>query len=326
MQDKFFIESKEIRELLRVRILEKTKTIPNSKLRDIISQRHSTSSLLKGVLSYFVHEGVGGNFSEDKKLELASGIEIFCSAGALLDNVIDEHEERNGKTTFLKEYGKNMQLAASQYVLHQGLKILSPFMSRFNEKYSDKYKIEEAIIGMIGMDIESSETLEERIEIVEKSNGTFNSVPLVIAAATGTEDKNKINNVEKYGYNLGAGLAIYEEVRDLLGEHGRKKATEVESGRMIIPFYYAVQKKDFNPKNYLNKELSEKEYGEMMQKLVQNGSLKRSEDLSKTYLNLSQTALRDAVNSEIYQKLNNLTESILNELDELVRTTENRYS
>jgi geranylgeranyl pyrophosphate synthase len=320
----FFAESKDVREKIRIRISEKTKTIPNPKLRDIILQRHSTSSLLKGVLGYFIHEGVGGNLSEDRKLELASGIEIFCSAGAILDNVMDGHEERNGKTTYLKEYGEQMQLAASQYVIHQGLKILLPFMGRFSGRYSNKYKLEEAIIGMIGMDIESSKTLEEQVKTIERTNGNFNSVPLVIAATTGTEDENKINSVEKYGFNLGAGLAAYEEIRDLLGKHGRRRATEVEAGRFILPFYYASQKTDFNPKKYIKKKLRKQEYEEMIGKLVQSGALMMSADLVKAYLNSSQAALREAVDGKCYQRLNNLAKSILSSLNELVSSAEDK--
>jgi|GEM_PF-3731637 len=322
---KFFTESEDIREKLRARILEKTEAIPNLKLKTIILQRHLTSILLKGVLGYLIHEGVGGNLSEDRKLELASGIEIFCSSAAILDNVMDGHKERNGETTYLKEYGEQMQLAASQYVLYHGLKILLPFMGCFNEKYSDRFRFEESIIGMVKMDIESSGTLEGQIETLERTNGNFNSAPLVIAATTGTENEDKINNIEKYGFNLGTGLAVYEEIRDLLGEHGRRRATEVEAGRLVLPLLYASQRIDFDPKRYIRRKLRKQEYSEMMEKLVQTGALTKSADLAKMYLNNSRTDLKKAVDEKCYQKLNNLTESILNSLNELVSGAEVGY-
>lgn len=157
----FFEESEKIREEIRKKITEKAKSIEHSKLRDIVIQRNSTSSFLKGILAYHIHEGVGGDYSLDQKLELATGIEILCSAGALFDNAIDGHEERNGRTTYLREYGVWMHLAASQYVLHHGLKILLPFLGNFGSHYSQRYRIDEAIFGMVGMDIERSNSLEE---------------------------------------------------------------------------------------------------------------------------------------------------------------------
>lgn len=323
--NKFFAGSEGIREKLRTRIFSETETIPNPKIKTIILQRHSTSSLLKGALGYFIHEGVGGSFSEDRKLELASGIEVFCSSAAILDNVMDKHEERNGKTTYLKEYGEQTQLAASQYALYQGLKILLPFLGHFNERYSDRFKFEESIIGMIEMDIEPSGTLEGQIKTLEKTNGNFNSAPLVIAATTGTEDEDKIDNIEKYGFNLGTGLAIYEEIRDLLGEHGRRRATEVESGRSILPLLYASQRTNFDLKRYVGKRMREKEYEEMMKGLVGAGAIAASASLAKEYLDNSQINLRKAVDEECYQKLNDLKESVLTSLDELVSSTENKY-
>ena len=314
MSNEFFYESKKIRESLRERIIERTVGVSNLRFKDIIMQRHSTSSLLKGVISYIIHEGVGGNLPEDRKLELASGIEIICSAGALLDNVIDEHEERNGRTTYLREYGKSMQLAASQYVLHQGLRILLPFMINFIQNYVDSYLIDQAVIGMIGMDIDTPETLGEQIQAIEMSNGIFHSVPFIIAATTGTEVKDKIENIGLYGHNLGCGLAVYEEIRDILGEHGRRRATEVEDGRFITPLHYASQMTDIYYKKYLGKKLTEQQYIELMQRLVQSGAITMSVNLAKSYLCHSQDALSKAVDTDSYNRLNALTESILNSL------------
>ena len=53
---------------------------------------------------------------------------------------------------------------------------------------------------------------------------------------------------------------IHDEVRDLLGEHGRRRATEVESGRMILPLHYV---RDLDPsfrvQDYVGKILDAEE-------------------------------------------------------------------
>jgi hypothetical protein len=50
-----------------------------------------------------------------------------------------------------------------------------------------------------------------------------------------------------------------------------------------------------------------------------------SADLAMAYLNSSQAALREAVDKKRYQKLNDLTESILSSLNELVSSAGDKY-
>ncbi len=289
-------------------------------------QRDLTSSFLKGILAYNIHEGVGGDYSSNQKLDLATGIEMFCSAGALFDNAIDGHEERNGRTTYLREYGTWMQLAASQYVLHYGLKILMPFLEDFGKYYSHRYRIDEAVLGMVGMDIERSNSLEEQIETIEKSNGIFNEVPLIMAATTGTKNKAKIDDIGEYGFNLGAGFAIYEEIKDLLGEHGRRRATEVEGNRFIIPLHLAKSlDQNFKPDLYLGKKLDDKEYDSLIKTVVSSGALERSVGFVEEYFIKANSSLLNAVNCNCYQQLAPLTYSARQSLRSSKQKTERKY-
>ncbi len=318
MNEKFYIQSKNIREKIRKKIYLSLSKTPNKKLRDIILQRNTTSSFLKGIMAYYVYEGLEGNFSEEKKIDLASGIEIFCSVGAIFDNAMDNHEQRNEKTTYLKEYGREMQFAASQYVLHYGLKFLLPFLEGFSKDFPNFYRGDEAVIGMIKTDLERSKNLYDQIKTIELSNGIFNETPLVIAAANATKDKNKIELVRQYGFNLGTGLGIYEELRDLLGEHGRKRATEIEKGRAIIPLHYASKlDREFNFNSYLNNSLSEKDYVFLIKKLNFCGAIGNTVSLAKDYLDKAHNSLEKAVNQTCVDKLRPLSDSIKDSLKKL---------
>ena len=195
MTNNFFSASEQIRKDIYERIKQVTSQVRHHKLKDIINQRNRTSSFLKGTISYFIHEGVGGKFPKKDKIEFATGIEILCSSGAIFDNAIDGHKERNGETTFLEEYGIWMQIAASQYVLHHGLKMLFPFLNTYTQRFSHMYSIDDAVVGMVGMDIERSKNLQGQLRTIEQSNGRFAEVPLVMAATTGTDDEYVIEKV-----------------------------------------------------------------------------------------------------------------------------------
>jgi len=325
MTNDFFEESVQIREAIRNRFREVISQVLHPKLRDIINQRNKTSSFLKGTIGYFIHGGVGGKLPEEDKIELATGIEVLCSSGAIFDNAIDCHEERNGETTFLKEYGLWMQVAASQYVLHHGLKMLFPFMRTYAQKFSHMYSIDEAVIGMVGMDIERSKSLQEQIKTTERSNGRLAEVPLVIAATTGTDDENIINNISEYGFNLGTALGIYEEVRDMLGEHGRRRATEIERGRFAIPLHIAKESGDFNAEDYVGKVFKDDEYVEMMRRIVRSNAMRKTQNTAEGYFIRAEIALRSAVDRNSFDRLNGLPRSVSSEFERIISEAETKY-
>jgi len=325
MTNDFFGASVQIRKDIHRRIRQVTDQVPHQKLKDIIHQRNKNSSFLKGTMSYFIHEGVGGKLSRKDKIELATGIEVLCSSGAIFDNAIDGHEERNGETTFLKEYGIWMQVAASQYVLHHGLKMLFPFMNIYTRKFSHMYSIDEAVVGMVGMDIERSKNLQEQLKITERSNGRFAEVPLVIAATTGTDDKAIIEKISGYGFNLGTALGIYEEVRDILGKHGRRRATEIEGGRFAIPLHIANERGYFNLENYVGRVISDAEYAEMIKKIISSGAMRETQNLAIEYFDQAETALYIAVNRNCFDKLNSLRTSVSSEFEKIISEAEEKY-
>lgn len=320
----FFTETALIREKIRKRIGEVTDEIPHQKLRSIIHQRNKSSSFIKGVMGYLIHEGVGGKFTNPGKVELAAGLEVLCSSGAIFDNAIDGHEERNGETTFLREYGVWMQIAASQYVLHRGLRMLLPLMDTFNKKFSHMYSIDEAVVGMVGMDIEPSSSLYEQLRTIERSNGRFSEVPLVIAATTGTEDERIVENISLYGFNLGTALGVYEEVRDMLGEHGRRRATEIERGRLTVPLHI-VNELGHDTGHYVGGTLSEDDYTEMMGNVITSNALRKTQEMVKYYFEKAGTALQQAVSETCFNQLGAISYSVQSELDKMIAGAENKY-
>ncbi|MBS3072514.1 hypothetical protein J4477_01610 [Candidatus Pacearchaeota archaeon] len=310
--ESFYISSREVIEAIRKKTISLLSEIQDSQIKEILIQRARYSSFVKGVLSYHIHDGLGGNFNVSEKIDFSSKLEIFCSSGAVLDNVTDGHEERNGRTTYLKEYGPTVQLFASQYALNYGLKSLFPFLSTFCRKFPDAYKLDQTIIGMLKMDTGKSTCLEDHIEMISSVNGLFNEVILAMAASTATEEEDKVKSAGNYGFNLGVGLGVYEELRDLLGEHGRRRATEVEKGRVITPMHLA---KDFNYLPYIGRPLSEEEYKTLVHELEKRNALEMTRKLVKKYFEMAIKNLESVVDTTCIKKVIPLQQSIENSMD-----------
>lgn len=311
----FYNSSRKIIEDIRNKSIELLSEVKEKRVKDILIQRTKTSSFIKGVLAYHLHGGLSGNFDDTRKIELSSYLEIFSSYGTILDNVIDRHNERNGRTTYLLEYGPTIQLFASQYALNYGLRKLFPMLGTFSRKYSEKFKFDQILMGMIKMDIGKSINLEDHLKTIGSVNGFFNETILVMASSIATKDEKKINSVGDYGFNLGIGLGIFEELRDLLGEHGRRKATEIEEGRLITPIHIA---KGFDYSPYVGKKLSEEEYKKLLYELQNRGALEVTRDLVKEFFAKSLDNLESTVTTECVREIKPLHVSIEDSMDRML--------
>lgn len=311
----FYRQSEEVTEKIRKRIVDLISNIEEIRIRNVLMQRTKSASFIKGVLAYHIHQGLGGTFNDVKRIDFSSKLEIFCSAGAILDNVIDRHEERNGETTYFREYGLNIQLAASQYALHHGLRLLFPFLETFSKKYSEKYKVDQAVLGMVKTDIDVSSSLEEHLQTIGLSNGLFNEIPLVMAASLVTEDDSKIDSIGKYGLNLGIALGIYEELRDFLGKHGRRRATEIEGGRIITPLHLV---REFDFSYYLGRQLSEEDYTTLFHELKNRGALNETKNLVLLYFQKAAKHLESAVNKDCMRRIRPLQDSVEDSMNRML--------
>lgn len=168
---------------------------------------------------------------------------------------------------------------------------------------------------MVRTDIDRSTSLEEHLQTIELSNGLFNEVPLVMAASIVTEEDYKIDAVGNYGLNLGIALGIYEELRDLLGKHGRRRATEIEEGRIITPFYLAKEF-DFSP--YLGRQLSEENHRTLLTKLRTKGALDETKNLVLLHFAKSLEYLKLAVDEECITKVRPLQNSVENSMNKML--------
>ena len=57
----FYTSSEKIRERIRERSIELLSKIKESRVRDILMQRAKFSSFVKGILAYYIHDGLDGH-------------------------------------------------------------------------------------------------------------------------------------------------------------------------------------------------------------------------------------------------------------------------
>ncbi len=321
MDRNFFKDTERLKDEIRANVINHFGKVENKRVRDIVLQRQQKSSYIKGITSYYLHKGLEGELPHEKIIDLAGAVEIYSTSMVLIDNLVDKHNQRDGETTYLEEYGPEMMGLASVYATNVGLLKLSPYLNNFFgiTKVDGFDAIGKAITSAVSMDIEHSTNLSKILENIVRVNGITLGFPLGLIASTATADKLTIFEMMRYGTDTGTAFGLYEEIRDFIDEHGKGKASEMKAGR--TPYFIAeldsIDNK-FNAVDYIGRNITDAEHEKLLELLRGKGALKRTQRLIKNHLGYGRDILQRNLNLEEFEILDSLRTTIENSLDKMV--------
>lgn len=319
----FYEKTREIREEIKERVRGEFMKIKENRMRNILLQRQETSSFIKGVSSYYICNGLNGSLSHEENLQLASNLEIYSTGLVILDNIIDHHTIRNNKTTFIDEYGIEINTLSSHYAIHIGLLYLMPYIQKFSEIIGDDVVISvgKAIEGMISMDIDKPNTSQLILDSIAKVNGLTLAIPLSLSAVSAITEPSIIYDIIQYGYDTGMSFGLYEELRDIFGEHGRRRFSELRSGRAPFCLVRCMERDrtlDFS--EYIGKDMSEKEEEKLIEILKNSGSIDYTAVLVKRHLEYGSSILKKHLNKYEFDIMDSLRITTENELERMLKS------
>lgn len=321
MGNDFFRDTQSLKEEIKLKVFNLFGRVDNPNLRDIILQRQRKSSYIKGITSYYLYKGLNGKLSHEEVINLVAAIEIYSTSMVLIDNLVDKHNQRDGETTYLKEYGPEMMGLSSLYTANIGLIKLSPYLNHFFEvvDVDGANAIGEAITSAIQMDIDCPRQPSQILENIVKVNGITLGFPLGLVASIATDNKFTIFEIMRYGADIGTAFGLYEEIRDFVGEHGKGLASEMKSGR--TPYFMAdLESRDqsFKASDYVGKSISDDTHAKLLELLRGKGALKRTQRLIRNHFEYGREILKRNLCSDEFNVLDSLRITIENSLDRMV--------
>lgn len=321
MTRNFFRDTEQLKEEIKLDVLDQFRRVEVDKVRDIVLQRQRKSSYIKGVTSYYLHKGLNGSLSHKALVGLAAAVEIYSTSMVLIDNLVDKHTQRDGETTYLGEYGPEMMGLASVYAANVGLLRLAPHLDNFFRiaEVDGLDAVGKAITSAVFMDVERPTQPQPILENIIRVNGITLGFPLGLVASTATDDKLTIFEIMRYGIDTGTAFGLYEELRDFMGEHGRGKASEMRGGR--TPYFIAdlaLIEDSFKPSDYVGKEISDSEHKKLLELLRAKGTLKRTQRLIKNHLGYGSEILRRNLNEGEFEVLDSLRIAIEDSVDKMI--------
>ncbi len=308
-------KNKKIKSEIIYEIRKQLKHIENPLILKI-SKHILKRELIKGILSYNTYFACGG-VNDDIARQIGASMELIGYNFSLCDDIFDKHNVRNNERTLRMKYGDGNTLLAANTLIFLGLKCLSG-----TKKISKHiWEFQRVYEGMQEMDSNKNRKVDDCLKMNENVNGLFLAVPLRIAATIA-------NNFEKeaysYGFNAGTICGMVDEVRDLLGLHGRRRATELEDGRIVTPIAMLIELVP-NVRDYVGRKLSNNEHKKLVQKLKTTDSFNFCRNFVVKYRNKSLLQLATLPSSRHKLMLEEFPNMMLEEFDATVITGIEKY-
>ena len=146
-------------------------------------------------------------------IKIATAIELVHNASLIHDDIIDNSELRRGIKTFNKQYNNQIAVLVGDLLYTEALSIL---VNNFNPKImAITIKcITQMTLGEVFNLGKSTLSLQDYMRIIKDKTASFMSICCKIGAMLVCDDNEKINNLERFGFNFGIAYQLIDDFKD----------------------------------------------------------------------------------------------------------------
>jgi len=215
---------------------------------------------IRPVMLLLAHRAVNGNGSLNGALPIAVAIELIHTATLIHDDIIDKSSMRRRAQTVNARWGNDAALIAGDLLFSKAFGMvgthkdprLSAIMSRACMKLAEGEILDMLHTG----DVEMTE--EVYLEVVERKTASLTEAASKCGAVLGGADDEGIEALANYGYNLGAGFQIMDDILDVIsGEFklGKPIGLDITLGKPTLVILHALKVASDSEKEALEKIL-----------------------------------------------------------------------
>ncbi|HEY8964881.1 MAG TPA: polyprenyl synthetase family protein [Candidatus Methylacidiphilales bacterium] len=199
---------------------------------------------LRPTLALLCGEATGG--IKEAHLDVGAIVEMIHLATLVHDDIMDGAERRRGQPTASSRWGAEISVLVGDCLFSHALHVCS---TKFPQEASQVISgaVREVCTGEIlqtqrRFDLSLSQ--DDYIRIVRMKTGELFRVACHLAAWASGADAATVAALGRYGESLGIAYQIYDDCLDFLGteeEAGKTLGTDLEKGKITLPFLYLLQ-------------------------------------------------------------------------------------
>lgn len=182
----------------------------------------------------------------DEVIPAAVALELIHMATLVHDDVIDNSPVRRGAETVKSAWGNRVSIYAGNYVFARALAMVSTYqrsdlldvLARASMKIC-----EGEIIQMLGC-YNVNLGLKNYLRRIERKTALLISVSCELGAMISNAPAQEIIAVRNYGYYLGMGFQITDDILDIIADEetlGKATGSDIRQGVITLPSLYALR-------------------------------------------------------------------------------------
>ena len=182
-----------------------------------------------------------------KTVKMAAGAEIIHNATLVHDDIIDNALIRRSKESLNNKYGNTIAVLFGDFLYCQAFKILS----EYGEEFVARNFLVAAGAMCEGEIFQSAHvydpdiSLKDYYRIIESKTAKFLAACSSIGAYCGGASKTDIENMRKFGLNLGMAFQIADDVLDISSSDkiiGKPSGKDLREGKITLPVIILLEK------------------------------------------------------------------------------------
>ena len=240
-------------------------------------------------------------YNGDKIPAMSAVIEYIHTATLLHDDIIDGAKYRRKRPTANSLYGNDIAVLCGDFLYSRsyitlteyGAKDVQMILSSAALTMSEGEVIQLLKTGDINI------TFDDYIQIITRKTAVLFSAACEIGGRLAQVDENKIKALKDFGYYLGLGFQMTDDVLDYMGDPavtGKKNGTDLFEGKLTLPVILMLDMVSKEEKQtitdlFTKKERNEKDL-EILLSIMNKYNMKEiSEKKADEYINMSLNSL-----------------------------------
>ncbi|MBI1327130.1 MAG: polyprenyl synthetase family protein [Alphaproteobacteria bacterium] len=290
----------------------------------ILDRLQSDVPLIPKVASYLIAAGgkrirplltlaCGNVFKADKHkmYGLAASVEFIHSASLLHDDVVDESDERRGQPAANLVFGNHASVLVGDFLFARAFELMVEtgklrvlaLLSEAARTITEGEVLQLVAKGRIDL------SYETYLQIIAAKTSALFGAACASGPALAGADEETVKAFYDYGYALGMGFQLRDDVLDYTGneeKRGKVPGDDFREGKITGPVILALEKgieADFWQRVMIDKQQGKKDFARALDILGSNGLLEESEARAAKYADQAVQALAQTPNSPIKQTL-----------------------
>lgn len=240
-------------------------------------------------------------YNGDKIPAMSAVIEYIHTATLLHDDIIDGAKYRRKRPTANSLYGNDIAVLCGDFLYSRsyitlteyGAKDVQMILSSAALTMSEGEVIQLLKTGDINI------TFDDYIQIITRKTAVLFSAACEIGGRLAQVDENKIKALKDFGYYLGLGFQMTDDILDYMGDPavtGKKNGTDLFEGKLTLPVILMLdvvskEEKQTITDLFTKKERNEKDLEILLSMMNKYNMKEISEKKADEYINMSLNSL-----------------------------------